>query len=189
MPNAAFFLRRLFHSLEIQTFQDYEIVVTKETGSMAVNTNAAIKKSNGRLVKILYMDDYLSKPDSLEQMVARFNGGWLVTGCDHDNGETIGNPHIPSYNHEIHTGKNTIGSPSVLMFENDKPLLFDEFLSWTLDCDYYKRLYERYGPPTILEEPLVTLGIGTHQTTHRLTQDQKDREVYYTIAKHRKTQT
>ena len=184
MDNAAFFLRRLFQSLERQTFRDYEICISQESGTMAQNTNAAIKKCRGEIVKVLYMDDYLSKHDSLELMVNSFSGGWLVTGCLHDDGYLVGGAHVPRYSGDIHTGNNTIGSPSVLMFENKDPLLFDETMNWLLDCDLYKRLHERYGPPTILEEPLVTLGIGLHQTTYKLTNEEKQREVSYSIAKH-----
>ena len=184
MDNGPFFISRLIHSLETQTFTDFDVKFTDEEGTMAMNTNAAIRRCKGQIVKVLYMDDYLTSPDSLQKMVDAFNGGWLVTGCVHDDGTTIGNPHIPSYNDQIHTGANTIGSPSVLMFANDQPLLFDERMNWLLDCDLYKRLYARYGPPTIVPEPLVTIGIGPHQTTYKLSDEQKEQEVFYSIAKH-----
>lgn len=184
MERSAFFLARLFDSLQWQTFKDYEIVISQESGTMAYNSNCAIQRCRGEIVKVLYMDDYFTEQDSLKKMVDAFKGGWLVTGCLHDDGNTLGRHHIPSYNHAIHTGNNTIGSPSVLMFENKDPLLFDGTMNWLLDCDLYKRLYERYGEPTILEEPLVILGVGTHQTTYKLTDEEKQQEVFYSIAKH-----
>ena len=54
-PKMAFFLSRLLKSVDAQSFTDYEIVLTKE-GLMAENTNAAIKKAKGEIVKILYAD-------------------------------------------------------------------------------------------------------------------------------------
>lgn len=178
-----FFLMRCLESIERQTFTDYEVIITK-AGSMAVNSNRAIQCARGEIVKVLYVDDYLTQKDSLQKMVDAFTGGWLVTGCLHDDDGRIGNLHVPKYNDQIHTGNNTIGSPSVLMFENKNPLLFDENMSWTLDCDLYKRLFNRYGAPITLNDPLVTLGIGGHQTTYKLTDEEKAREVDYSIKKH-----
>ena len=174
MPNGDFFLGRLEKSLEEQTFTDFELVVTKE-GRMAENTNAAIKKSKGEIVKVLYQDDYLAHKDSLKNIVEAFTSGWLVTGCEHDNGHHF-NPHLPEWNDEVPNGKNTIGSPSVLAFENNEPLLFDERLSWLLDCELYGRLYKRYGMPTILNDINITIGLHAGQMTHKLTDEEKQAE-------------
>lgn len=178
MSHADFFLKRLMQSLEIQTFRDFEIVITKE-GKMAENTNAAIKKCKGDIIKILYMDDYLAHEDSLANLVNNFKGGWLATGCLHDDGMNIGNPHLPKWNDNIKDGVNTIGSPSVVAIENNNPLFFDEKMSWLLDCDYYVRLEQRYGKPTLLDSLDVVIGLGKHQMTHILTDDEKISESNY----------
>jgi hypothetical protein len=175
MPNKDFYLSRCLASIKAQTFTDYEIVIT-EAGKMAENTNAAIKASKGDLIKILYMDDYFKDEHALGAIVELFTGGWLVTGCINDQGY---GEHYPTYNHDIHTGNNTIGSPSVLTILNDSPLLFDESMTWMLDCDYYKRLYERYGPPTILNDINVVIGIHPGQATNRLSDDIKHKEEHY----------
>lgn len=148
---------------------------------MAENTNAAIKRCKGDIIKILYMDDYLAHPNSLENLVKSFKGGWLATGCIHDAGDgTPMNAHRPSFE-GIPNGANTIGSPSVVAFENNNPLLFDETMSWLLDVDYYKRLHERYGPPTLVKDLDVVIGTGSHQMTHILTDKEKlDEELYLT---------
>lgn len=180
MPNGDFFLKRLKDSLAIQTFRDFELVITRE-GKMAENTNAAIKASSGELIKILYMDDYLTHENSLQMISDAFEGEWLVTGCAHNPGT---HTHLPVYNERIHEGINTIGSPSVLTLRNDDPLLFDETLTWMLDCDLYKRLYEKHGPPTILNDINVTIGIHEGQTTFILDEETKQREHDYLIEKH-----
>lgn len=183
MDNAASFLGRIMRSLEMQTFQDFEIVITKD-GKMAENTNAAIKKCKGEIIKILYMDDYLANPHTLENLVKNFKGGWLATGCVHDAGDGVGlYPHTPFYG-GIPQGINTIGSPSVVAFENKDPLLFDETMSWLLDVDYYKRLYERYGPPTLVNDFDIVMGIHSGQMTNLLTNDQKEAEVRYLNSKY-----
>ncbi len=175
MQGADFFLRRLMQSLEVQTFRDFEIVITKE-GKMAENTNAAIKKCKGEIIKILYMDDYLYGRDALKNIVLKFKGGWLATGCVHDYGDGRGiQPHLAEYT-GIANDVNTIGSPSVIAIENNEPLLFDERMSWLLDVDYYKRLHERYGEPTLLPEFDVCIGVGSHQMTNILTNQEKLQE-------------
>lgn len=165
------FLWRNINSVMEQTYTDYEIIITK-AGKMAENTNAGIKKAKGDIIKILFMDDYFAHPNALQEIADNFTGGWLATGCNHDDGYNLFNPHMARWNDNIHA-HNTIGSPSVTAFENDDPILFDETYSWVLDCDLYHRLYERYGEPTIIDDINVTIGIGRHQATQILTDEEK----------------
>lgn len=167
IPETAIFLARLLVSIDKQTFKDYEIIITKE-GKMAENTNAAIKKAKGEIVKIMFMDDWFAHPNSLEEIVKCFDDKktyWSICGADT-------NP-TPTWNDEIVKGKNTLGSPSALAFRNKKPLLFDKEMSWLLDCDLYHRLDEKYGKPTILEGTVINIGTGPHQMTNKLTNEEK----------------
>ena len=172
MQDGAFFLWRLVNSLTAQTFKNWELIITKE-GKMAENTNAGIKRATGDLIKILYLDDYFTTQFSLEAMVDQFFGEWGIVGA-HNNIE-------PQYTADIQTGNNKLGSPSALIFKNKfkANLLFDESLSWLLDCDLYKRMYDAYGPPQIMGGNYVTLGEGPHQMTHILTDIQKISEYNY----------
>ena len=181
-PKKDFFLSRIEKSLSEQSFQDFEFVVTQE-GKMAENTNAAIKKAKGDIVKILYLDDYLAHKFSLQVIVDNWENYWMVTGCDHHSDGFVSNPHLPSIN-GLPFDVNTIGSPSVLAFENNDPLYFDEELSWLLDVDLYKRLRERNGDPTIINDINVTIGIHDDQMTHILTDEDKKREADYMIKKY-----
>lgn len=167
MQNGAYFLWRAIQSIMAQSFKDYEIIITQE-GKMAENTNAGIKKCRGDIVKILFMDDYLAHEQVLQDIVTAFdnvNTNWLIIGCDT-------NP-TPQWTDDLETGNNKLGSPSALAFRNETPLFFDERMSWMLDCDLYKRLYARYGLPTILEQIGVYMGIGEHQMTRILTNEEK----------------
>lgn len=186
MANKEFFLNRLLESVRSQTFQDYELVIT-EDGKMAENTNSAIKKATGEFVKILYMDDFFTHKDALREIVRAFEdeqneGEWLVTGCSHEPGKFV---HYPSWDDEILTGKNTIGSPSVLTMKRSSALLFDENLSWLLDCELYHRLHEKYGKPIILKDINVTLGLGEHQMTNLMSDDYKLSEHEYVKNKYK----
>lgn len=168
MKNGEFFLWRLVNSLTEQTFKDWELIITKD-GKMAENTNAGIKRARGQIVKVLYLDDYFSRETSLEDIVSAFTVDveWLINGVN-----TNPSPH---WTDDIIAGNNKLGSPSALTFRNhfEDNILFDERMSWLLDCDLYKRMYEKYGPPRILSGNLVELGIGEHQMTNILTDNEK----------------
>src|SRR3990167_359171 len=184
MQNSAFFLKRCIESIEKQTYKNYEVVITTH-GKMAENTNEAIKRAKGDIIKILYMDDYLATQDSLQRIADNFKRGWLVTGCAHDYGDGIPQKiHLPKWNENIVKGENTIGSPSVLSFENKDPELFDEKMSWLLDCDLYHKLYKRYGEPTTVDSINVIIGVGTHQMTNILTNEEKLMEHNYLETKY-----
>ena len=182
MRHYGFFMERLIRSLDHQTFRDFELIVTHE-GKMAANTNAGIKKAKGEIVKILFMDDYFYDKDALKHIHEKFIGGWLATGCVHDDGE-IFSPHVPAWNDQIRSGLNTIGSPSVVAFENNDPLLFDEKMSWLLDCDLYYRLHERYGEPTLLDSLDIAMGVGVHQTSFLMSDKEKQEEHDYITKKY-----
>lgn len=179
MDNWPFFLERCLKSIEAQSFTDYEIILEK-VGSMPETSNRVIEAAKGDLIKILYLDDYFATDNSLQEIVDNFEGQWLVTGCMHDTGDgKLINYHTPKYTLDISTGNNCIGSPSVLTMKREGCLLFDTQLSWLLDCDLFQRLHQLYGPPQIVDTPNVVIGIGQHQTTHKLSDARKQWEHEY----------
>ena len=111
------------------------------------------------------MDDYFAHKNALKEIVDNFKGEWMITGCDT-------NPH-PYWTDDIEKGNNHLGSPSVLTMKNGLNMYFDERMSWLLDCDFYKRMYEKFGPPKILDTINVKIGVGDHQMTHILTNEEK----------------
>ena len=180
MDDGEFFLWRCVNSIARQSFKDFEIVITKE-GKMAENTNAGIKRARGDIVKILFMDDYFSHENALSEIALAFENPavrWFITGTDN-------NPN-PEWTYDIETGNNRLGSPSALSFRNYEPLLFDECMSWMLDCDLYRRLYDRYGLPYIYPSVSVSIGIGPHQMTQKLTDFEKLQEQKLILEKHGK---
>ncbi len=186
MENWQFFLTRCLQSIEAQSFKDYEIILTK-AGSMPVNSNRAIEAAHGELIKVLYMDDYLAHGNALQEIVDNFTkeSAWLITGCLHDDGTGPKNYHEPSYNDQIYTGVNTVGSPSVLTLRREGHLLFDTSLSFLLDCDLYKRLHDTYGPPVILNTPNVVIGLHGGQTTNTMSEQAKEAERLYLLEKYK----
>ena len=136
MKDGDFFLNRCLDSIKSQTYTDYEIVMTHE-GNSPHNTNLGMKQAEGDLIKILHQDDYFTHENSLKEIVDNFKGDWLITGCS--------NNWYPVYTGDIHLGNNKLGSPSVLTIRNGLDMYFDEELIWLFDCDFYKRMYNKYG--------------------------------------------
>lgn len=204
-------LARNLNSLKSQTLVNFEVVVSDNSDDDSIlnecrkykntininysrnrrkgitqNTNASLKKSNGKLLKILYMDDFMASNDSLQKIVDNFekSGHWLVTGCEHSNdGKTKFKPHPAIFDERIFKGINTIGSPSVLTIRKRGLIYFDEKMTWLLDCDFYIRLFHKYGKPTILDDLNVVIGLGKHQMTNILTDEEKRSELDYFLKK------
>ena len=142
---------------------------------MANNTNFAIDKAQGQLIKILYQDDYFYDERSLWDIVRHFTNftQWMVTSCVHTyDGEELFNEHKPYYSES----ENTIGSPSVLTIRREIKERFDPQFSWVLDLDLYKRLFRKYGKPKLLNEINVVIGVGEHQATNKLSEEVKSNE-------------
>jgi len=149
-------------------------------GSSSANINNGINNSNGSIIKILMQDDYLCDSNALENIVKAFNENnlnWLVSGCVYGNkdGFIRGNM-FPTYTENILTGNNRIGSPSVLALKNENPLLFNNDLVWLMDCDYYKRCYDKFGQPHIINKHDVFITQHEHQLTNLLPEEIKYKE-------------
>lgn len=193
------FLEKSFESLSTQTFKDFNIIISDHSkdnliqdlcikyqdklkinyyknaekyGNSSANINNAIKKADGKLIKILFQDDFLFHDKSLEEIIQNFDlkqDNWLITACIHSkDGINFFRPFYPKYNHFIHLGKNTISSPSVLTIKNKEPLLFDENLIWLMDVDYYKRCYNNWGSPKIINKINVVNRIGLYQVSNSM---------------------
>ena len=211
------FLEQSLLILRQQTFQDFEVVVSdhsisdvirdlcarfeaqlrlryvrnaRQRGNSPANTNHAMALARGRIIKILFQDDFLFGARALEATVAAFDlerDWWLVSASEHTrDGASFFWPLHPRYHDEIHLGSNTISSPSVLTIKNDDPLRFDENLVLRMDCDYYKRCHDAFGDPKILDTITVVNRVGDHQLSARMNSGRlKEMEYAYLLWKHR----
>ena len=142
---------------------------------MPNNTNNAMEQAKGDLIKILYQDDYFYDERSLWDIIKHFTHWtqWMVTPCVHTiDGVNFYNEHYPYYSES----ENTIGSPSILTLRREIKERFDPRFSWVLDLDLYKRLFQKYGKPKILNKVNVVIGIGNHQMTYKLSDERKSLE-------------
>lgn len=169
-PKGADFLWRCINSIMRQTYTNYEIIITKE-GKTSENTNAGIMKATGDIIKFLHMDDFFTNKYTLQDLVNGWdkNTQWVVMGTDNNL-----NPH---WTDDIMIGNNKIGAPSAIAIINKNPPLYNEKLVWLLDCDYYHRLYARYGNPKIMSGRYVDIGIHEDQMTHQIPNDIKIKEI------------
>ena len=152
-------------------------------GSIAPNINNAMRHANGEYIKILYQDDFFYDEESLFSIVEYIENKkdvrWLVTGCAHTRDlETMYDPMIPKYNQNIHLGINTISAPTVLTIKNDENKLYlNESLRFLDDVEYYKRHYDKFGLPDVLDKICVINREGGVRATSLLNQEVKEKEI------------
>lgn len=151
-------------------------------GIISPNLNNAMKHCIGKWIKVLFQDDFLYDEKSLlsqyEILEANPQIKWLITTFQHSNdGVTFHRLYHPKLSDNIWAGNNTLGNPSNLTVKNEDLMYFDEGLNWLVDCEYYYRLFLKYGKPTIIDEITVvnrTHGSGLTDTTP---QSLKDKEL------------
>lgn len=183
---AVFMLKRCIISIKSQTFTDYEIIISDNSKNddiyfyckgediryiynpiigNSANRNSAMRVAKGELIKMLDQDDYFADENSLQDIIDNFKSedNWMMTGCSN-------NPH-PYY-----SKVNTLGSPTVMTIRNGLNIWFNENLQWTLDLDFYRRMYEKYGKPKILDKINIIIGLGKHQATNHLSNEIKQQE-------------
>lgn len=122
-------------------------------GSSSYNLNNAVKNCTNDYVKILFQDDFLYNNNNSVQniidVIKNKNPIWIATASEHSSdGVKCYRKFIPKYNNKIWLGINTISSPSVITFKKSNFIEFDNTLIWLMDCDWYKKMYDVYGPPS-----------------------------------------
>lgn len=158
-------------------------------GRSSANMNNAILNCKGEIIKFLFQDEYLYKNDCLQEIKDFFdknNQYWLMTGCSYgpDLDQRIGSM-IPHYDdRSIMRAINTIGSPSVVSIRNKDLELFSDNLLWVMDCDYYKRVFDRHGSPGILADDKVFICQHNNQVTNLISSDLKYQEENYLLNKY-----
>lgn len=206
------YLSELLNSISKQTYKNIEVVISDQSTddkiyklcnfysnelnikyvsghhvdrSNSTNVNNAIKNCSSEYIKIIFQDDFFINSSAIEQIAMAFNDGatWILSGCDHcHNIHYLERPFIPQYTDQIIYGKNTISSPSVLAFYGKE--LFDENLVMLMDCEMYKRLYDKYGNPFVITDLLICNRIHDKQMQNGL-ENIIDSEVEYCLNKYK----
>lgn len=154
-------------------------------GSVEANLNNAMNKAVGKYIKPIFQDDYFSDDIfALEKMVKAMDdgAGWVASSCVHikenihDSFYNFHKPIWPPSDDLLLSGQNTIGNPSVIMHKNDG-ILYDEYLIWLTDVEFYYRLMKKYGKPKLIEETLIVIryranGISNTMITSGINRDE-----------------
>lgn len=183
--NGVFYLNELFNTIRKQTFTDFEVVISDHSvddeilkfvdglkkefqitylknsigrGSQSENTNSAIKNSKGEIIKIIYQDDLFYSDNYLESVVKEFENSdrkWLVSACNHTDGNSYYRDFYPKWNENILTN-NTLSSPSTISVLRGYVELFDKNLKMLMDTDFYYRMYHIHGEPIYLNDVKIS---------------------------------
>jgi glycosyltransferase involved in cell wall biosynthesis len=179
------YLKRLLKSVTCQDYDNIEVVIsdhskndelkeitagtslnivyekyTEKYNNSPANTNNVLNMANGKYIKILFQDDYLSENS---------NSKWMFCRCIHcrKDCDSLHRDHNVEWAHnsnDINFNtfkgiKKTLGGPSLLFFEKNE-LRFDEDLTLLMDYDFYYQLAKNLGEPVVYNDKyLVTVRI------------------------------
>jgi len=182
--NGPKWMRELLDSLKIQTFQDFDIVVSDQSKNDKIldtckeysenfeftyiryegevpceNINIGLRECTGEIVKIIFSDDVVVDKNALQIINDAYistNCKWAFSGfCGTKDGKNTHDHRIPRWTEHTLDGRNLLSSPSVVSFLNECKVEFDENLKLLLDVDFYHRIRMNHGHPHIIPEVLV----------------------------------
>lgn len=189
------FLDRLLESIGRQTFSDYEVVISDDVpsegisrrcsefsqsnqlryfihpygpGNSAANANFGISRARGKFIKVMHQDDFFYSENALQSIHDALESApgymWGVAGFNH-----LADSEPDQFFEEIIPSiTQTLGGPSASFFySGGNPFVFfDESLVELLDHDMHQRLLWKFGPPLIIPETLVSIGLHDAQLSH-----------------------
>ena len=156
----------------------------------APNINRAMKRCSKEIIQILFQDDFLRSKNTLQKIIETYqqtNCNWTASSFyETKDGITASRTVKPVYTERIYLGENTMSGPSIISVKNTEDLLlFDENLIVLMDCDYYKRLADKYGYPQIIDFFGIVIRQHAGQITNNLGTDIDfiEREIEYCKSK------
>ncbi|OGI07752.1 MAG: hypothetical protein A2Y40_09275 [Candidatus Margulisbacteria bacterium GWF2_35_9] len=202
----ALYLTQLLDSLCIQTFKQFEVVISDQSkksdsikqcadkymtklnikyiqhkgSSSSTNMNHAIKHSSYDLIKPLFQDDFFVNPNALYE-ISLCQSGWGMASFVHTDKD---NSHYykkmtPRWNDKIIKGINTIGCPSVIYFYKNNETFFDEKLEWLMDCEFYFLLKHLYGLPNRQKTIHACIRLWDNSVSYHVSENTKINENDY----------
>ena len=183
-PNSLAQLIRLLDSIDLQTFRDFDVVISTQSspsllsipvysfsltvvdnstvkGFIPENFNSLLDHATGSWIKIMYSDDYFSSINDLfyiSNVIRSTASSWCITCSLNKRSHSFfySNAVRPFYCRFL-LDVNTIGSPSCLVLRNSSVRLprMDSQSWMLLDCDYYISLFKLYGYPKVINNVFV----------------------------------
>ncbi len=163
-----------------------------DRGNAASNKNVGMDFTRGKVVKMMYMDDYFYTSDALEKTYnALMNSDkmWLVCGTNHtrDNGKTFDTYIMPRWNDNMlrSRGNNTMSGVSVLSYKNDNMhVRWDPNTCMLMDVDFYYSLRSKYGDCIYLNEYMITQRVNSDALSSTISDEDVQKEFVYCREKH-----
>ena len=157
-------------------------------GRSAHNLNTCLDSSTGKIIKVMFEDDYFLDNDSLKKIAEKYDEGhkWVMNSFTHtQDDKNFFNYITPTLNDHLLDGVNTMGNPSNLSFLRSHKQYFDEDLLYLVDCEYYYRMNLLYGSPGVVDDTLVA--IRYHESSATMNPEfisKKDVEINYCANKY-----
>ena len=198
------YLKKCLESILAQDFKDYELIISDDTPDdtieqflktilkdisysytrnvpalgMPENWNSAIKKAEGKYIKIMHHDDFFTQQDSLSLMVEEIEkqqASFLF--CQTDVWDVKNNTHrihkisekqlsLLKIKPEFLFFKNMIGAPSTSLCINNKAFSYDKNFKWLVDIDFYMQYLFSAHKIVYLNKPLISTA---HDTVGQVT--------------------
>lgn len=162
----------------VNTFTTLPIKYFRNSPSMGMpaNWNFAISKASGQWIKIMHDDDWFSDSNSLkyfEEQTKKAKYFIFSRYVDvYENGQ-VSKPSLTSSwkkrilkNPVALMAQNVIGPPSVILIHKSIKEQYDERFKWRVDIDYYIRLILEEKTYSIINKPLINVGISAAQVTN-----------------------
>jgi len=145
-------------------------ILSNEKG-ISKNLNFAISKANGKLIKILFQDDFFTCRFALLLTWLRLSLSkkyWHVSASIHFQQSTnrFVNKFRPRVSNSLLDGKNCISSPSVVTCKSIALMDFCSNLDYLMDCEWYLRMSHNHGLPIFGKCTFIANRIHADQATN-----------------------
>jgi len=191
------YLRDLIHSFSKQTYKNKELIISDDLSDPRVkelcnkmntpvlkvkyipspekgiskNLNFVISKAHGKLIKILFQDDFFTCRYALLLTWVRLSLSkkcWHVSASIHFQQSTnqFINKFKPRVSNALLDGKNYISSPSVVTFKTIALMDFCPNLDYLMDCEWYLRMSHNYGLPIFGKYTFIANRLHSDQATN-----------------------
>lgn len=145
--------------------------------NMAGNWNAGIKMADGEWIKPIHDDDWFLTPDSLGEFasVAKTTNAKFVFSGYNSVHEQDGRVTMKTISQQLFSktcknpflllADNVIGNPSVFMFHRSVNELYETFMTWYVDIEFYMKTLTP-GNAVYIDKPLIGMGYNETQVTN-----------------------
>ena len=209
--NQTKYLKKTLDSILIQTYRNYEIIITDDSSNNNVkklidrynfkgrrkyfknkvakgspeNWNKSVGYATGEYIKILHHDDWFTKKDSLNKFVDLLDNNPKADFAFSATLpiHTISEKQIRSLrkNGEVLFLGNFIGAPSATIYKRSINLKYDRNLKWFVDVDFYIKVFAKNSHFAYSPEPLINV---TADAAHQVTKqclNNKEVELFESI--------